>query len=173
MRSNAKAINFGIIYGISAFGLARGLGISRSDASAYIKSYLATYPGIEEYMKNTIEFARKNGFVQTLSGRKCFIREINNKNPMIRGEAERLSINAPIQGGAADIIKKAMLNISQKLREKKLQSKIISQIHDELLIEAPENEVEQVKKLLVGAMEDVNLLPMKLKVDVEVGKTWR
>lgn len=172
MRSNAKAINFGIIYGISAFGLARNLGISRSEAAQYIKSYFAAYPGIEEYMKNTIEFARKNGFVQTIGGRKCFIREINNKNPMIRAEAERFAINAPIQGGAADIIKKAMLNISQKLREKKLQSKIVSQIHDELLIEAPENEVEQVKQLLITAMESVNLLPMKLKVDVEVGKSW-
>ena len=93
-----------------------------------------------------------------------------NNDP--RAEAERFAINAPIQGGAADIIKKAMLNISQKLQDHKLQSKIVSQIHDELLIEAPESEVEQVKKLLVSAMEDVNLLPMKLKVDVEVGKTW-
>lgn len=172
MRSNAKAINFGIIYGISAFGLARNLGIGRAEAGEYIKSYFAAYPGIQEFMKNTIEFARSNGFVQTLSGRKCFIPEINNKNGMLRAEAERFAINAPIQGGAADIIKKAMLNISQKLKEHKLQSKIVSQIHDELLIEAPEAEVEQVKKLLVSAMEDVNLLPMKLKVDVEVGKTW-
>ncbi len=172
MRSNAKAINFGIIYGISAFGLARNLGIGRAEAGEYIKSYFAAYPGIQEFMKNTIEFARTHGFVQTLSGRKCFIPEINNKNGMLRAEAERFAINAPIQGGAADIIKMAMLNISGKLKEHKLQSKIISQIHDELLLEAPEAEVEQVKKLLVSAMEDVNLLPMKLKVDVEVGKTW-
>lgn len=173
MRSRAKAINFGIIYGISAFGLARNLKISRSDASAYIKSYLEAYPGIDVYMQETIDFARKNGFVETLSGRKCFINEINNKNPIIRGEAERLAINAPIQGGAADIVKKAMINISKKLQEKNLQTKIISQIHDELILEAPEDEVEIAKNLLVSQMEGVDLLPIKLKVDVEVGKNWQ
>jgi DNA polymerase-1 len=173
MRSRAKAINFGIIYGISAFGLARALKISRSEAGNYIKSYLETYPGIDVYMQKTIEFARQNGFVETLSGRKCFINEINNKNPIIRGEAERLAINAPIQGGAADIIKKAMINISKKLQQENLQTKIISQIHDELILEAPENEVEIAKKLLIAAMEGVDLLPIKLKVDVEIAKNWQ
>ncbi len=168
-RSKAKAINFGIIYGISAFGLARQLGIGRKEAAEYIKSYFEAYPGIEAYMKKFIDFARTNGFVETLSGRKCFIHEINNKNPMIRQEAERLAINAPIQGGAADIIKKAMINIDKKLREKNLRSKIVLQIHDELLIEAPQNEVEIASNLLKSEMEKAVIISAPLKVDVIVG----
>ncbi len=147
-RSKAKAINFGIIYGISAFGLARQLDISRQDAAEYIRSYLIAYPGIDAYMKDTIELARAQGFVQTFSGRKCFISQINNKNPIIRNEAERLAINAPIQGSAADIIKKAMIRLSKKFAEEKLRSKIILQIHDELIVEAPKDEVEIATKIL-------------------------
>lgn len=172
-RSKAKAINFGIIYGISAFGLARQLDISRQDASTYIKSYLATYPGIDSYMKNYINLARQNGFVETISGRKCFIREINNKNGMIRAEAERLSINAPIQGSAADIIKKAMIRLSKRFREEKLNSKIILQIHDELIVEAPQDEVELATKILKFEMENAMILDVPLKVDVTVGNSWR
>jgi DNA polymerase-1 len=172
-RSKAKAINFGIIYGISAFGLARQLGIGRKEAAEYIKSYFEAYPGIEAYMKKFIDFARTNGFVETLSGRKCFIHEINNKNPMIRQEAERLAINAPIQGGAADIIKKAMINIDKKLREKNLRSKIVLQIHDELLIEAPQNEVEIASNLLKSEMEKAVIISAPLKVDVIVGDSWK
>lgn len=144
-RSKAKAINFGIIYGISGFGLARQLGISRSEASDYIKSYLATYPGIDDYMTKSISFAQKNGYVETISGRKCFTYEINNKNPVIRQEAQRLAINAPIQGSAADIIKKAMIRLNKKFHEEKLPAKIILQIHDELLVEAPNHELELIK----------------------------
>jgi DNA polymerase-1 len=173
IRSQAKAINFGIIYGISAFGLARGLGIGRKEASEYIKNYLKTYPGIEEYMKSSIDFARSHGYVETLSGRKCFIHEINNKNGMIRQEAERLSINAPIQGGAADIVKRAMINVAERLACEGLKTKIISQIHDELLLEAPESEVEVAKKLLVEEMEKISLLDLGLKVDVDVGRSWK
>ncbi len=172
-RSKAKAINFGIIYGISAFGLARQLDISRQDSSTYIKSYLATYPGIDSYMKNYINLARQNGFVETISGRKCFIREINNKNGMIRAEAERLSINAPIQGSAADIIKKAMIRLSKRFREEKLNSKIILQIHDELIVEAPQDEVELATKILKFEMENAMILDVPLKVDVTVGNSWR
>lgn len=173
IRSKAKAINFGIIYGISAFGLARGLGISRKEAGDYIKNYLETYPGTDEFMTNTINFARSHGFVETLSGRKCFIHEINNKNPIIRGEAERLAINAPIQGSAADIVKRAMINVAARLKVENLKTKIVSQIHDELLLESPENEVEIAKKLLVEEMEKVELFDLKLKADVEVGKSWK
>jgi DNA polymerase-1 len=173
LRSSAKAINFGIIYGISAFGLARGLGIGRKEAGEYIKNYLETYPGIDVFMKDTINFARTHGYVETISGRKCFIHEINNKNPIIRQEAERLAINAPIQGSAADIVKKAMINVSRRLQVEKLQTKIVSQIHDELLLEAPENEVEIAGKLLVEEMEKVELLDMPLRADVEVGKSWK
>ena len=173
LRSKAKAINFGIIYGISAFGLARQLDISRQEAAIYIKSYLETYPGIDISMKNYIELARKNGYVQTLSGRKCFIRDINNKNPMIRAEAERLAINAPIQGSAADIIKKAMIRLSKRFKEENLKSKIILQIHDELIVEAPENEVEIATKILKYEMENAAILNVPLKVDVTVGDCWK
>lgn len=172
MRSKAKAINFGIIYGISAFGLAKQLKISRQEASVYIKSYLATYPGIESFMHSSIEFAKEFGFVKTLSGRKCFIHEINNKNPIIRAEGERLAINAPIQGSAADVIKKAMIRLDQKFTEKGLLAKIILQIHDELIIEAPENEVELATKIIKREMENAMILDVPLQVDIGVGKSW-
>ena len=172
-RSKAKAINFGIIYGISAFGLAKQLNISRQEAAIYIKSYLEAYPGIDIYMKNYIQLARQFGYVTTISGRKCFIHDINNKNPMIRAEAERLAINAPIQGSAADIIKKAMINLSKKFRAEKLHSKIILQIHDELIIESPESEVELVEKILKSEMENAVMLDVPLRVDVKSGSSWR
>lgn len=172
IRSKAKAINFGIIYGISAFGLARQLDISRQDAATYIKSYLAAYPGIDAYMRETIVLGRQQGFVQTLSGRKCFISQINNKNPIIRNEAERLAINAPIQGSAADIIKKAMIRLSKKFSEEKLHSKIILQIHDELILEAPKDEVEIATKILKKEMENAANLDVPLQVDVKVGLNW-
>ncbi len=173
IRSKAKAINFGIIYGISGFGLARQLGIGRKEAGEYIKSYLATYPGIDVYMKKYIELARANGFVETIGGRKCFIRGINDKHPVIRAESERLAINAPIQGSAADIIKKAMIKLDKKMKEKKLAAKIILQIHDELLIEAPENEIDVVSQLIREEMERAMVLDVPLKVDVVVGKSWK
>ncbi len=172
-RSKAKAINFGIIYGISAFGLAKQLDIGRQEAATYIKSYLEAYPGIDSYMKNYIELARQFGYVKTLSGRKCFIRGINDKNPMIRAEAERLSINAPIQGSAADIIKRAMIRLDKKFREQNLRSKIILQIHDELIIESPKDEVESASKILKSEMENAFDLDVPLKVDVKVGNSWR
>lgn len=172
-RSKAKAINFGIIYGISAFGLARQLDIPRSEAADYIKSYLQAYPGIDSYMKNYIDLAHKNGYVETLSGRKCFIHEINNKNPMIRAEAERLAINAPIQGSAADIVKKAMIRLSKKFSAEKLQSKIILQIHDELIVESPKNEVELAAKILKSEMENAVNLDVPICVDVKVGERWK
>lgn len=173
IRSKAKAINFGIIYGISGFGLARQLGIGRKEAAEYIKSYLATYPGIESYMKKYIELARTNGYVETLGGRKCFIRGINDKNPILRAEAERLAINAPIQGSAADIVKKAMIRLDKKISDLKLKSKLILQIHDELIIETPENEVEQIATLIKSEMENAMLLDVPLKVDVEVAVSWK
>lgn len=172
MRSKAKAINFGIIYGISAFGLAKQLGISRTEAKDYIDSYLQTYPGIDSYMKEYIELARKNGFVQTLSGRKCFIRDINNKNPILRNEAERLSINAPIQGSASDIVKKAMILLDRKLFEQNIEARIILQIHDELIIETPEENAEKLREILKKEMEQAMMLNVPLKVDLAIGKNW-
>lgn len=173
IRSKAKAINFGIIYGISGFGLARQLGIGRKEAGEYIKSYLATYPGIDVYMKKYIELARQNGFVETIGGRKCFIRGINDKHAVVRAEAERLAINAPIQGSAADIIKKAMIKLDKKIKEKKLAAKIILQIHDELLIEAPESEVDIMSQIISEEMERAMVLDVPLKVDVVVGGSWK
>jgi DNA polymerase-1 len=172
LRSKAKAINFGIIYGISAFGLARQLSISKQEAGAYIKFYLETYPGIDSYMKNQIALAEKNGYVQTLSGRKCFIGNINSKNRIIRLEAQRLAINAPIQGSAADIIKKAMISLSKKFSEAGLCSKIILQIHDELLIEAPQKEAEYAAKILEKEMENAVILDLPLKVDIKIAQRW-
>lgn len=171
-RSKAKAINFGIIYGISAFGLAKQLNIGRKEAAEYIKSYLEAYPGIEDYMKKYTELAHQNGYVQTFSGRKCSTRDINHKNGMVRAEAERLAINAPIQGSAADIIKKAAILLQNKFTEKALKSKIILQVHDELIVEAPEDEVEIASKILKSEMENAMILDVPLKVDVETSLHW-
>lgn len=173
LRSKAKAINFGIIYGISAFGLAKQLKIERKEASEYIKNYLETYPGIEEYMQNYQDFARKNGYVKTIGGRKCFIKDINSKNHILRSEAERLAINAPIQGSAADIIKKAMINLDKKFIKQNISAKILLQIHDELIIEAKESEVDEVTKIVQEEMEKAMVLDCSLKVDVEINKSWR
>lgn len=172
LRSKAKAINFGIIYGISAFGLAKQLNIPQKEAADYIHSYFATYPGIEEYMQQQINFARQQGYVQTISGRKCFIHEINNKNPILRQEAQRLAINAPIQGSAADIIKRAMVLVSKALKKENLQARMVLQIHDELLIEAPVNEVEAVSKIVKTEMENALKLETPLAVDIKVGERW-
>lgn len=168
MRSKAKAINFGIIYGISPFGLARQLGISRAEAGDYIAKYLATYPGIDLYMKNSIDFACKNGFVETIAGRKCFIRNINDKNFVVRSEAQRLAINAPIQGSAADLIKMAMIGVTSMIESNKLRSKLVLQIHDELVIESPEEEIELILPLIKREMENALIISVPLKVDVKV-----
>lgn len=172
-RSKAKAINFGIIYGISSFGLARQLNISKQEAADYIKSYLETYPGIKEYMDEYIALAKSQGYVQTISGRKCFIPQINDKNFVIRGEAERLAINAPIQGSAADIVKKAMINLDKRLIKEDLKSKIILQIHDELIVEAPKDEVEKIEKILQEEMEGIFKLKVPLKVDTKISANWQ
>jgi len=171
-RSKAKAINFGIIYGISAFGLARQLKISNKEAGDYIKSYFEKYAGIKEFMNQSIDFARQNGYVSTISTRKCFIKEINNKNPIIRQEAERQAINAPIQGSAADIIKKAMIRVHHQFIKQNLKSKLILQIHDELLVESPLDEVEIVKNILLQEMSNAFKLEVDLKVDFSVSNYW-
>ena len=173
MRRKSKAINFGIIYGISAFGLAKQLKIAREDAAAYIKSYFETYPGIQNYMHETQEFAKENGFVKTITGRKCFVTNINNKNPILRGIAERLAINAPIQGSAADIIKKAMIDFDEELGKSNLKSQMILQVHDELVIEAPDSEVAEVSKLLQNTMQNAFVLDVPLKVDLTVSESWK
>jgi DNA polymerase-1 len=172
MRRKAKAINFGIIYGISAFGLARQLKIPRSDAGNYIKAYFETYPGIQDYMSKYRELAKANGYVTTITGRKCYLPEINGKNAIMRGLAERLAINAPIQGSAADIIKKAMIDLSEILKEKNLAAKLILQVHDELILEVPENEIEQVGNLLKTTMENAFPMSLPIQADIKVGNYW-
>jgi len=168
VRRRAKAINFGIVYGISGFGLANQLGIAQSEASDYIKKYFARFPGIRVYMEDTKQFARTHGFVETLFGRRIHIREINSKIPGFRGGAERAAINAPIQGAAADIIRRAMVRLPDALKDKKLSAKMLLQVHDELIFEAPDKEVEATRKLVASVMEKAALPAVEISVPLVV-----
>ena len=176
IRRQAKAINFGIIYGISAFGLARQLGVPQREAQAYIDSYFTRFPGIGDYMERTKAFCRKHGFVETLFGRRCHVMGINDKNPSIRGFAERAAINAPIQGTAADIIRRAMIRMGAALAAKKLQARMLLQVHDELVFEVPANEIEEtsavVREVMSGAASPAVEISVPLTVDVGVGDNW-
>lgn len=172
IRRKAKAINFGIIYGISAFGLAKQLGCPNKEASDYIKSYFERYPGIQTYMEQTKEFCRQNGFVKTLMGRKCFIPDINAKNGAIRSFSERAAINAPLQGSNADIIKLAMVKIHHFLWEKYPDTSMLLQVHDELIFEMPDKDIDILKPILKQMMENVVSLSVPLIVDIGVGDNW-
>jgi DNA polymerase-1 len=172
LRRQAKAINFGIIYGMSPFGLSQQLGIPTSQAAAYIKAYEAQYPGIKAYMEQTKEFAKTHGYVQTLSGRKCFVPLIFSKNPAIKAGAERQAINAPLQGSAADIIKKAMIKIPGELKNHHLDSKMLLQVHDELIFEAPLNQLQETISVAKTIMETVIHLTVPLVVDAGFGNNW-
>ena len=172
IRRRAKAINFGIIYGISAFGLARQLGIGRKEAQEYINAYFAKYPEIRTYMEETVYFARANGFVMTPFGRKCSVGSINDRNAARRQFAERAAINAPIQGGAADIIKKAMLRVPLALKEADLSAKLLLQVHDELILEMPEKEAEKTAQVVKDVMENVFTLSVPLVAEVGVAGNW-
>ncbi len=172
VRRKAKAINFGIIYGISAFGLARQLAIPRGEAAAYIEAYFARYPGIRDYMERTRWQAREQGFVTTLFGRRCHVRGIADRNSSVRNFAERAAINAPIQGGAADIIKRAMIRIPAALSRANLAARMLLQVHDELIFEVPDDEAEATRALVVREMETVAQLSIPLVVDTGVGPTW-
>jgi DNA polymerase-1 len=172
VRRKAKAINFGIVYGISPFGLARQLGIAKGEAGAYIEAYFKRYPGIRDYMERTRETARKTGFVVTLFGRKCHVRGINDKNAAMRGFAERAAINAPIQGGAADIIKRAMIRLPGALAAAGLEARLLLQVHDELILEAPKGEVEKTRAVAKKTMEEAARLDVPLVVDTGVGANW-
>ncbi|AVP87232.1 DNA polymerase I [Candidatus Phycorickettsia trachydisci] len=170
LRRKAKAINFGIIYGISGYGLGQNLSIPTKEADTYIKSYFAKYPGIEEYCKTTKSFAYKHGFVQNFLGRKCFVPGINDRNFQIKSLAERAAINAPIQSLAADITKIALINLDKILEKEKFETKIILQIHDEILLIAPEHEVLKVAPVIKSCMEKAFNMP--LFVDIKVGQNW-
>lgn len=172
MRRKAKTANFGIIYGISVFGLSERLNIPRSEAKELIDGYFVTYPDVKRYMDESIAKARENGYVETLLGRKRFLADINSKNAIVRGYAERNAINAPIQGSAADIIKVAMIRIFNRLEKEKLQSKMILQVHDELNFNVPVNELESVKKIVVEEMENAYKLRVPLKTECGVGENW-
>ena len=172
MRSRAKAVNFGIVYGISDFGLAKDLNISRKSAKEYIDTYLAKYPNVSKYMKDIVEFAKEKGYVTTMFNRRRYINEIHSKNFNVRSFGERTALNTPIQGSAADIIKLAMINVENELKKRKLESKLILQVHDELIIDAPENEVLEVKEILKDKMENAVKMSCPLKADINVGKNW-
>ncbi|NMB09819.1 MAG: DNA polymerase I [Tissierellia bacterium] len=171
-RSNAKAVNFGIVYGISDYGLSKDLEISRAEAREYIDKYKATYPGIKKYMDDIVEDGKENGYVETIMHRRRYIPELSSKNFNIRGFGERVALNTPIQGSAADIIKIAMVRVFEKLRKGNYKSKLLLQVHDELIIEAPEEEKDEVVKLLKDTMEDAVKLNLPLKVDINIGENW-
>ena len=172
MRRSAKAVNFGIIYGISDFGLAKQLKIPVKRAKEYIERYFAMYPGVKEYMDKNVEFAKKNGYVETLLGRKRYIREINSPNYSVRSFGERAAMNMPLQGTAADIIKIAMIKVYDRMKSEKLKSKLILQVHDELIVDASYDEVEAVKRILTEEMENAVTLTVPLKADAACGERW-
>jgi len=172
VRRNAKAINFGIIYGISRFGLANQLGVSREEAGRYIDAYMARFPEIRAYMDKTKKQAAEQGFVTTLFGRKCPVPGIRDKNPNVKAFAERAAINAPIQGGAADIIKRAMLRLPDALADAGLNARMLLQVHDELVFEVPEAQAEAAKTLIKQVMEDAARLSVPLVVDIGAAKSW-
>lgn len=172
LRRRAKSINFGIIYGISAHGLAANLGISRKEAADYIAAYFEKYPGIKAYMEATKAYAHTHGYVETLYGRRVHVKDINAANPNLRAFSERAAINAPLQGTAADIIKRAMVSVYDELAVKFPQAKLLLQVHDELIVEAPEAQAEEVAKLLKRVMQGAAHLSVPLLVEAEVGDNW-
>lgn len=171
-RSNAKTVNFGIIYGVSAFGLSNQTNLNRSESAALIEAYYQTYPRLKAYIHEQIEFARSNGFVETISGRRRYLKDINSANAVVRGAAERNAVNAPIQGSAADIIKIAMINIHRKLKEGKFKTKMLLQVHDELVFDAYKEELDAVEKLIKSEMEQAFVLSVPLVVDMGKGRNW-
>ena len=174
MRYKAKSVNFGIIYGQGAFGLADNLGISRTEAKEIIDNYKKQFPGIQKYMDDTINFARENGYVETLMGRKRWLRDINSANFTVRGFAERNAINSPIQGTAADMIKLAMQKVHAAMKKENMQSKMLLQVHDELVFDALKTEVKELKPLILENMQSAMVLPHKVPIIAECGegKNW-
>ncbi len=172
MRRQAKAVNFGIVYGISDYGLSQSLGITRKEAGQFIERYLNSYPGVKDYMETIVHIARQKGYVSTLLHRRRYIPEITSRNFNIRSFAERTAMNTPIQGSAADIIKKAMIDMAEALKEKGLKTRLLLQVHDELIFEVPEEEVEILKNLVPLVMENALELKVPLKVDYAYGPTW-
>ncbi len=171
-RSHAKAVNFGIIYGISEFGLAKNIGVSRNEARNIINDYMMHFPTIENYMKSNVALARSNGYCKTMFGRRRYMPDINSRNFMIRSGAERIAINMPVQGSAADIIKLAMIKVYNELKKRNMRSKLILQVHDELLVRAHKDELDEVKVILKDCMENVVELEVPLVADIGSGTNW-
>ncbi|WP_324212773.1 DNA polymerase I [Flavobacterium sp.] len=171
-RSNAKTVNFGIIYGVSAFGLSNQTSLSRSESAALIDAYYKTYPKLKSYMSEQVDFARHNGYVQTVLGRRRYLKDINSANAVVRGAAERNAVNAPIQGSAADIIKIAMINIHKKLTSENWKSKMLLQVHDELVFDVHNSEMEKIQPMIKHEMENAIQLAVPLEVELGFGKDW-
>ncbi|EAG7256521.1 DNA polymerase I, partial [Listeria monocytogenes] len=172
MRRQAKAVNFGIVYGISDYGLSQNLGITRKEAKDFIDRYFVSYPAVKEYMQDIVRFAKEKGYVETILHRRRYIPEIVSRNFNVRGFAERTAMNTPIQGSAADIIKKAMILMSERLVSEKLKAKLLLQVHDELIFEAPEAEIAKLEEIVPDVMENAVELSVPLKVDSAFGDTW-
>ena len=172
LRRNAKAINFGLIYGISAFGLGKQLGISRNLAAEYMAMYFEKYPDVKKYMESTKEFASQNGYVETLFGRRLYLRDINATNAMRRQASERAAINAPVQGTAADIMKIAMINMHKAIKTQKSEAKLILQVHDELILDTPKDEIDKIVSLVTESMMGAANLDVPLEIDIGIGDNW-
>jgi DNA polymerase-1 len=172
LRYRAKAVNFGIIYGISDFGLARDTGVSRKEAKQYIEKYLSSYPGVRRYMEDIVNFGIEHGYVETILKRRRYLPDLKARNKMVQSFARRMALNTPIQGSSADIIKLAMINIYEELQARQLQARLVLQVHDDLILEVPRQEVEQVVALLKDKMEHACTLKVPLEVSVKVGPNW-
>ena len=172
MRSRAKAVNFGIVYGISDYGLSQDLDIPRKEAKTYIDNYLEKFSGVRRFMEEIVETGKAQGYVETLFHRRRYIPELSAKNFSVRSFGERIALNMPIQGTAADMIKKAMVEVYFRLKEEGLAAKLLLQVHDELILSAPASEEARVKALLVRIMEEALPLDVPVKVDVETGENW-
>lgn len=172
MRYKAKSVNFGIIYGQGAFGLAENIGVSRAEAKTIIENYFLQFPKIKQYMNYNIQFAQQNGFVQTIMGRKRYLKDINSKNFTVRGFAERNAINSPVQGSAADLIKLAMIGIHKEFKHHKLKSKMTLQVHDELVFDALKSEVEILKPIVYEQMVKAIKTRVPIEAEIGVGVNW-
>jgi DNA polymerase-1 len=171
-RSNAKTVNFGIIYGVSAFGLSQQTDLNRSESKELIDTYYATYPKLRSYIHDQVDFARDHGYVTTVLGRRRYLKDINSQNAVVRGAAERNAVNAPIQGSAADIIKLAMITIQEKLENENWNSKMLLQVHDELVFDVPKDEVDALQTMVKREMENAFSLDVPLVVDIGIGTNW-
>ena len=171
-RSNAKTVNFGIIYGVSAFGLSNQTSLTRKESKELIDLYYQTYPKLRSYMAEQVDFARDNGYVETVLQRRRYLKDINSRNAIVRGAAERNAVNAPIQGSAADIIKLAMINIHKRFEKEGFQSKMLLQVHDELVFDAHKDELETIKPIIKHEMENAFTMSVPLDVEMGIGENW-